>query len=82
MLFNAFYKNFIFKFPKLIFCLLLTIVILSLSIIYLSTIGLETDKFNNQIKNEIYKSNNSLDIELKKVKLRLDPINFKFNIKT
>ena len=27
MLFNAFYKNFIFKFPKLIFCLLLTIVI-------------------------------------------------------
>ena len=28
MLFNAFYKNFIFKFPKLIFCLLLTIVII------------------------------------------------------
>ena len=27
MLFNAFYKNFIFKFPKLIFFLLLTIVI-------------------------------------------------------
>ena len=60
----------------------LTIVILLLFVIYLSTMGLDTDKFNNQIKNEIYKSNNSLDIELKKIQLKLNPINFKINAKT
>ena len=48
----------------------LTIVILLLFVIYLSTIGLETDKFNNQIKNKINKSNNSLNIELKKIQLK------------
>ena len=60
----------------------LTIVILLLFVIYLSTMGLDTDKFNNQIKKEIYKSNNSLDIELKKIQLKLNPINFKINAKT
>ena len=60
----------------------LIVTFLVLSIIYLSTIGLETDKFNDQIKNKIYKTNNSLDVDLKKIKLTLDPINFKINIKT
>ncbi len=60
----------------------LTITILVLFVIYLSTAGLETDKFNNQIKNEIYKYNNGLDIEIKKIKLKLDIINFKINAKT
>ncbi|MDB0053874.1 hypothetical protein N9E98_00625, partial [Candidatus Pelagibacter sp.] len=56
--------------------------ILLLLAIYLSTVGIETDKFNNQIKNKINKSNNNLDIELKKIQLKLDLINFKINIKT
>ena len=60
----------------------LIVTFLVLSIIYLSTIGLETDKFNDQIKNKIYKTNNSLDVDLKKIKLTLDPINFKINVKT
>ena len=51
-------------------------------IIYLSLVGIETEKFNNQIKDRIIKTNNNLDIKLKKIKLTLDPINFKVNAKT
>ena len=60
----------------------LIVTFLVLSIIYLSSIGLETDKFNDQIKDKIYKTNNSLDVDLKKIKLTLDPVNFKINSKT
>ena len=69
-------KNFLLR------SIYLIITFLVLSVIYLSTIGIETDKFNNQIKDKIYKTNNSLDVDLKKIKLTLDPINFKINIKT
>ncbi len=55
---------------------------LILSIVYLSIFGLETEKFNKQIKNKIYQSNKDLDIELKKIRLTLDPLNFKINAKT
>ncbi len=51
-------------------------------IIYLSIIGIETDKFNQQIKDTVFKSNNNLDVSLKKVKLILDPLKFKINAKT
>jgi hypothetical protein len=56
--------------------------VLILSILYLSIFGLETEKFNNQIKNKIYQSNKDLDIKLKKIKLTLDPLNFQINAKT
>ncbi len=56
--------------------------ILILSILYLSIFGFETEKFNNQIKNKIHQSNKDLDIELKKIKLTLDPLNFQINAKT
>jgi len=69
-------KNYFLKFS------LLTLTILILLLIYLSTIGLKTDKLNDRIKNEIYKSNNSLDVEFKKIRLTLDPFNFKINAKT
>ncbi|WP_435113191.1 hypothetical protein [Candidatus Pelagibacter bacterium nBUS_36] len=62
--------------------LTLTIAIIVLIILYLSTIGLETDKFNNQIKDKVSKTNKNLEIELKKIKLTLDPFNFKVNAKT
>ena len=42
--------------------------IIVLIILYLSTIGLETDKFNNQIKDKVTKTNKNLEIELKKIK--------------
>ena len=51
-------------------------------IIYFSLIGIETDRFNNQIKDRLSKYNSNLDVNLKKIKLTLDPLNFKFNAKT
>ena len=62
--------------------LILILIFVVLLIIYLSVIGIETDKFNRQIKDKIYKVNNNLDLNLKKIKLTLDPINFKINAKT
>ena len=62
--------------------LAITTFIIVLIILYLSVIGLETDKFNNQIKDKVSKTNKNLEIELKKIKLTLDPFNFKVNAKT
>jgi hypothetical protein len=56
--------------------------ILVLLIIYLSTVGIETEKFNNQIQNLIKQKNYKFDASLKKIKLTLDLINFKVNAKT
>ena len=63
------------------YLILILIFVVSL-IIYFSVIGIETDKFNRQIKDKIYKVNNNLDLDLKKIKLTLDPINFKIKAKT
>ena len=52
-----------------------------LLIIYLSTIGIETEKFNKQIQVLVKQKNNKFDTSLKKIKLTLDPLNFKFNAK-
>ncbi len=51
-------------------------------IFYLSFVGIETDKFNQQIKDTVVQSNNNLDVSLKKVKLILDPLKLKINAKT
>ena len=61
---------------------LLIVGLISLVIIYVSIIGLETDKFNDQIKKKFYQSNNELELKLKKIKLTLDPFNLKINAKT
>jgi hypothetical protein len=53
-----------------------------LLITYLSTVGIKTEKFNNQIQNLVKQKNNKFDISLKKIKLTLDPLNFKVNAKT
>ena len=60
--------------------LTLTILIF-LPIIYLSTIGIETSSFNEQIKDKIRKSNKNLNIDLKEIALKLDPFGLKFNAK-
>ena len=68
---------------KIIYKSLLTFFILSFfSIIYLSLFGLETDRFNKQISNKLKNINKNLDIDLKKIKLILDPFNFKIKAKT
>ncbi len=59
-----------------------TTILIFLPIIYLSTIGIETDSFNEQIKNKVNESNKNLQINLKKIKIKLDPLRLKFNAKT
>ncbi len=61
------------------------IIILSLLvifIIYISKVGVETHKFNDQIKNKISQINKNIEIDLKKIKLTLDPFKLKINAKT
>ena len=69
-------KNNILKY----FILLLSI--LTILTVYLSTVGIETDKFNDQIKKRILLINQKIDIDLKKIKLTLDPFNLKIYAKT
>ena len=57
-------------------------VLLILAILYLSIIGLDTKKFNNQIKEKVTQIDDNLEIELKKIKLTLDPLKFNINAKT
>ena len=57
-------------------------VLIFLPIIYLSTIGIETESFNEQIKNKINESNKNLQLNLKKIKIKLEPFRLKFNAKT
>jgi len=51
-------------------------------ILHMTFFGIETDKFNNQIKNRIKDVNQNLEIELKEIKITLDPFKFKLNAKT
>ena len=60
----------------------ISIGVLVLLIIYLSTVGIETEKFNKQIQDLVKQKNNKFDTSLKKIKLTLDPLNFKINAKT
>ncbi|MDC0167654.1 hypothetical protein OAI63_03870, partial [Candidatus Pelagibacter sp.] len=57
-------------------------ILIFLPIIYLSTIGIETESFNEQIKNKINESNKNLQLNLKKIQIKLDPFKLKFNAKT
>jgi len=67
------------KISTIIFIILLIVIT---TITYLSTVGIQTTKFNNFIKNELKSYNNKSDINLKKVKLKLDLSNFYINIST
>ena len=65
-------------FKSFIFLILLLIIF----IFYLSTFGIETNKFNSQISQKITNIDENLKVELKKIKLVLDPLKLKLNIKT
>ncbi|MDB9820933.1 hypothetical protein OAB92_01190 [Candidatus Pelagibacter sp.] len=68
---------------KNIIKIILTIfLILVLVILYLSIFGIKTDKFNNQISNNILKFNKKLNLSLESVNYLLNPYNFTINIKT
>ena len=61
---------------------ILLISIFLILIIFLSTIGIKTNKLNNQIQNQLEKVNKDFRIELKDVSIILDPFKFKLNLKT
>ena len=50
-------------------------------IIYLSTIGIETKRLNKQISNKIKNIDENLIINLKEIKIILNPLKFELNIK-
>ena len=62
--------------------LLLTIISLSILVAYLSLVGVETKRFNSQISNNIKNIDKNLEIELKEIKLILDPFKLSLNAKT
>ena len=49
---------------------------------YLSLIGLKTERFNSQISQKIKKIDGNFEIELKEIKIILDPFKFQLNAKT
>ena len=51
-------------------------------VVYLSIIGVETTKFNKQIQNKIKDIDSNLILELKKVKLVLNPLEFNLSART
>ena len=67
---------------KVIKYISILLVIFFLLITYLSTVGIETEKFNNQIQNLVKQKNDKFDTSLKKIKLTLDLFNFKIIAKT
>ncbi len=68
---------------KIIFRFLIFAVLLIFSFItYLSTIGIKTDAFNNQISKEVKKIDNQLELDLDKISIILDPFKFKLVLKT
>ena len=62
--------------------ILSTLLIIFIFITYLSLIGIETKKFNNQINNKIKSFDKNLELELKKIKLVLSPFDLSFKVKT
>ena len=62
--------------------LILSIILSSISVIYLSTIGIETDRLNKRISTKIKKIDKDLSIELKEVKIVLNPLKLSANAKT
>ena len=62
--------------------LLITFLTLLIVIFYLSTFGIKTDKFNDQITSSILKINKKVNLSLSDVNYLLNPYNFTINIRT
>ena len=62
--------------------IILIISIFFIGIIYLSTVGIKTNKLNNQISNKIKNFDENLDLQLKDVSVVLIPLKMKLSLKT
>ncbi len=69
-------KKIIFRF------LIFTLLLIFSFIIYLSTIGIKTSAFNDQISKELKKIDDQLELDLNKITIILDPFKFKLVLKT
>ena len=67
---------------SLIKFLLFTILVTIVLAVYLSLFGITTEKFNDQIKSKFLNINTNVNIELKKVKYLLNPLDLSISIKT
>jgi hypothetical protein len=64
---------------RLFICLTL---IIALIVVYLSMIGIKTDKFNNHITSKVREINSNLDLKLNQVNIKLNPLSFTADLKT
>ena len=64
---------------KIFFILFIPIIFF---LLYFTTVGIETERFNKQIQIKIKEINKDFDIELNEVKLILNPFKFKIKAKT
>ena len=67
---------------RIIKILLITFLVLVLAIFYLSFFGIKTDKFNNQIRDNILKFSKNINLNLNEVNYLLNPYNFTINLKS
>ena len=68
---------------RLIYISIISLVIISFSIlIFLSTVGIKTDNFNNLINEKVKKINQKIDLDLKELNFKFDVINFEFEVET
>ena len=61
---------------------IVVLIFVSTFIVYLSTVGIETSRFNSQIETLIKNFHKDLEIELKQVKIILEPLKFELTAKT
>jgi hypothetical protein len=68
---------------KIVYRLFISLtLIIALIVIYLSIIGVKTDKFNNHITSKVREINSNLDLKLNQVNIKLNPLSFTVNLKT
>jgi hypothetical protein len=68
---------------KIVYRLFISLtLIIALMVIYLSIIGVKTDKFNNQITSKVKEINSNLDLKLNQVNIKLNPLSFTVDLKT
>jgi hypothetical protein len=68
---------------KIIYRLFISLTLtIALIVIYLSIIGIKTDKFNHQITSKVREINSNLDLKLNQVNIKLNPLSFTVNLKT
>src|SRR5210317_119479 len=68
---------------KLIYRIVISLVLITIiTITYLSTIGVKTEKFNGPIISKVKEINSNFDLKLNQVSVKLNPITLTIDLKT